>query len=145
MFISNHRYGVVGLKLAVESIIVRSGVVAVQNVVDYLLFADSTTCPLLKEHCLAYFLVRTDDIFMTKSITKLRESGKISFMVLAAVLNNEHALHYSERDDSNYSSLSVEQLRRKLFKKGLELDGSKKMLLARLREQRIIERGCKTV
>ena len=82
---------------------------------------------------------------MTKSITKLRESGKISFMVLAAVLNNEHALHYSERDDSNYSSLSVEQLRRKLFKKGLELDGSKKMLLARLREQRIIERGCKTV
>ena len=44
-----NRYGVVNLKLAVETALVELLVIIIQNVMDYLLFADAKICPLLKE------------------------------------------------------------------------------------------------
>ena len=134
------RYGVVGLKLAVEDMIVRSGVVSVLNVVDFLLFADAATAPLLKEYCISYFITRAKDILKSKSAWKLKESGDISFEVMEAMLKSKEKS--SDNGNESNSFLSIERLRKKLFKRGiLELDGSKKMLLARLHEQDIIERG----
>ena len=128
------RFGVVGLKLAVESSIIRLGIVNVQNVVDFLLFSDCLTLGLLKEYTLSYFVTRDKDIFKTKSASRLKESGKLSFEVIEAIINNEDTSQVSEHN--GYGILSVEQLRKKLAKRGvLDLDGSKEILVSRLREQ----------
>ena len=134
------RFGVVGLKLAVESSIIRLGIVNVQNVVEFLLFSDCLTLGLLKEYTLSYFVTRAKDIFKTKSASRLKQSGKLSFEVIEAIINNEDTSQASDHD--KYGMLSVEQLRRKLAKRGvLDLDGSKKMLVSRLREQQRIKQA----
>ena len=60
------RYGVVGLKLAMETALVDGLVINLNNVVDWILFADAKTCPLLKEYATSYFSAVAKDIFKDK-------------------------------------------------------------------------------
>ena len=45
-----NRYDVVGLKMAVENILVRERILDKKNVSDYILFSDAQSCALLKEY-----------------------------------------------------------------------------------------------
>ncbi|KAL7471652.1 hypothetical protein ACHAXS_011939 [Conticribra weissflogii] len=128
------RYGVVNLKLAVEHVIVGMGLISIHNVVDFLLFADAHSCALLRETAMAYFVARAKDIFKLKTSSKLSQSAELMHEIMFAVLYGESEL--SAPVESDYSTLSVSALRCKLNQKGLELDGSKKMLIARLEASR---------
>ena len=50
------RYGVVGLKLEAETSFVTSTTITLDNVIEYLLYADSVNCALIKEAVMDFIL-----------------------------------------------------------------------------------------
>lgn len=73
------------------------------------------------------------------------KSGDVTLEMMEAILCS-YLYVSSQNEDEDYRDLSVEQLRTRLFKEGIfDLDGSREMLIAQLREQKIIERGCSTI
>ncbi|KAL7553270.1 hypothetical protein ACHAWF_016525 [Thalassiosira exigua] len=123
-----NRFGVVGLKLAMETALVDSMAVTFGNAVDWLIFSDSKACPLLKECALSVCTARAVDIFDHDCFQKLKESPRLmeEFMREVAKASNNN-----DRFDDG-SSTSVNSLRKQLREKGLDIDGSKEMLISRL-------------
>ena len=124
-----NRYGVVGLKLAVETALVERHILSFETFVDWILFADAKMCPLLKEYATNYFSSRVKDILNSKKSEKLKESPKLmSELMLAATADpNDCFVQQTSR-------MSVDELRKALDGKGLDVDGSKEMLVSRLDE-----------
>lgn len=121
------RYGIVGLKVAVENTLVASCVINLSNVADYLLFADAKTCPLLKEYATSFFVARAKDILNSEYSEKLKESPKLlQELILATAENSDNGVH------SYHTGVSVSELRKELGKMNLDVDGSKEMLVSRL-------------
>lgn len=139
-----NRYGVIDLKLAVETALVELLVITVQNVMDYLLFADAKTCPLLKEYAVSFFVARASDLLTsTESKRKLRDAPELMEELMIAVTKDREM--YKERSkvgkamvrDRNQvlfhrPAMRVGELRRRLDEGGLDVDGSKEILVSRL-------------
>ena len=124
------RFDVVGLKLAVEAHLVACCVIDESNVVDYLLFAHSKTCPLLKEYAISYFVRRANDIINSKSMKKL-ESTELLPELMAAVVKNSDSI--ARVGGTGFEKMTVDELRKKLDEDGLDVDGSREMLVARIK------------
>ncbi|KAL7539388.1 hypothetical protein ACHAXR_009239 [Thalassiosira sp. AJA248-18] len=94
------------------------------NVVDWILFADAKTCALLKEHAKCYFAARVNDVLAQEESKKLEESPRLWREIMVDI----------SRDPSDCfgDNLSVDELRGKLDQMGLDVDGSKEMLVNRL-------------
>jgi len=122
------RFGIVGLKLAVEAILVESLVLRINTVADWLVFADSKTCPLLKEQATAYFASRSADILKCESSKLLKESPKLLTELLIEASKSSNESHFSG------GNASVDEMRKKLHARGLGVDGSKETLISRLQE-----------
>mmetsp|Transcript_18724 Transcript_18724/g.45027 ORF Transcript_18724/g.45027 Transcript_18724/m.45027 type:complete len:371 (+) Transcript_18724:126-1238(+) len=122
------RFGIVGLKLAVEAVLVESSVVRSHTVADWLVFADSKTCPLLKEQATAYFASRSADILKCESSKLLKESPKLLTELLIEASKSSNESHFSG------GNASVDEMRKKLHARGLGVDGSKETLISRLQE-----------
>jgi len=123
-----NRFGVIGLKLAAETALVESSVVTTENVADWLIFADSKTCPLLKEQATACFVSRSEDVLNSESSKYLKESPKLLTELMMEISKSANKAT-SFGDGRN---VSVNDLREQLHEKGLDVDGSKEMLIARL-------------
>jgi hypothetical protein len=115
-----NKYGLVGLKISVENVLVQERILDIENVADYLLFADAMSCPLLKEYAISFFLLHTRDVLNSEHSKKLLESTDLlkELIVLAT--------------DKSEGSATVTELRQELSKRGLDEDGSKEVLMARL-------------
>ena len=124
-----NRYGIVGLKLAVETALVKRCVVDMENAVDWILFADAKTCPLLKEHATNYFSVMAKDIIKSETWKKLKESPDLMEEMIFVMSNTPENDCFDQT-----SKMSVDELRKALNEKGLDVDGSKEMLVSRLDE-----------
>jgi len=68
------KFGVIPLKLAIETELVRNLVITAKNVTDSLIFAESKTCSLLKEAAMSYFVFRSADLLNSATQEKLSES-----------------------------------------------------------------------
>ncbi|KAL9187271.1 hypothetical protein ACHAXT_001374 [Thalassiosira profunda] len=95
------------------------------NLIDWLLFADAKTCPLIKEYAMALFRLRPKDFL---SNGRLTESPSLMQELLVASSDND------ERLGGTAKAMSVDELRKALHEKGLDVDGSKEMLVARLQD-----------
>ena len=124
-----NRYGVVGLKLAVETALVETNIITMDNVVDWIVFADAKTCPLLKEHATNYFSVMAKDIIKSETWKKLKESPDLMEEMIFAMSNTPENDCFDQT-----SKMSVDELRKELNEMGLDVDGSKEMLVSRLDE-----------
>lgn len=122
------RYGLIGLKQRVEATLVESLIVDKTNVADWLIFSDAKTCPLLKEYATLYFLSRSADILKSDRSKLLKESPKLLTELLLEMSKNSDT---DERFDDE-SNLSVNELRKQLHEKDLDIDGSHEMLVSRL-------------
>jgi len=143
-----NRFGVVDLKLAVETALVELLVITVQNVMDYLLFADAKTCPLLKEYAISFFVTRASDLLASEeskrklrdapelmeelmiAITKDREMFKERSKAGKAMVRDRNQVLFHQPATSNRAT--VGELRRRLDERGLDVDGSKEILVSRL-------------
>ena len=135
------RYDVVGLKIATETALVCSCIIDVNNVADWLQYADAKTCPLLKEYALSYFAVRARDVFKTESYkSNMRDSPKLMEEIIMVVQTSSEDSRFGASHNMRMrlgasvasNMLSVDKLRASLDRLGLDVDGSREMLVSRL-------------
>jgi hypothetical protein len=119
-------FGIVQLKLSIESSLVKVLSFTPENVTKYILFADAMTCPLLKERAVSYFVSRAKDIMKHESSAGLYESGDLMHELMLAILDADQPF------DTGYMAMPVEVIREKLSVYSLDLDGTKEVLAARL-------------
>ena len=101
------------------------------NVMDNLLFADSKNCALLKEAAMD-FLVKN----RTEAVQKLsfeNAPGSLMSDLLMAV-NREMDDGGAGSNAGDLGTMRVNELRKMLHEKGLDVDGSREMMIARLQE-----------
>jgi hypothetical protein len=82
------RYGMIELKLLVETYLVAYRVIRRHNVADMLLFADAKNCALLKEYAFAYAISRSRDIINSELSAKLKESNSLLQELFVAAAEN---------------------------------------------------------
>ena len=119
-----NKYELVDLKMAVEHVLVRVRILTTENVSDYILFADAQSCPLLKEYAITFLRLNAKEVIESEHSKCLKESGELlaEIMVLFAGGNEGE------------ETLTVNELRKELGKRDLDVDGSKEALVSRLEE-----------
>ena len=122
----SNRFEVTRLKMIVENKMVRERIMTKENVSDYILFADAHCCPLLKEYAVSYFFLYRREILESHHSKHLKESAELLSEIIM--------LTEPENEDDYTECLNVNELRKKLGKRKLDVDGSKDALVARLKE-----------
>ena len=122
------KYGVVGLKLEAEAAFVTATTITFHNAIDNLLYADGKNCALLKETVMD-FLVENGKEAMTKLSFKDVPGDVIPDLLAAMHRGKEKGSATSAND---FSTMRVNNLRKMLHEKGLDVDGSREMMIARL-------------
>lgn len=128
-----NRFGLESLKLTVENTMVESLVIDTEDeFVDFLLFADSKTCPLLKEYAISYFVARAQDIMQSDSWKKLDKCIELKEELMVEM--SKCTQKRDARFNNTPKSMGIDCLRKNLAKRKLDIDGSKEMLISRLQE-----------
>ena len=125
------KYGVVHLKLEAEACYVNSTTISVDNMMDNLLYADSKNCALLKEAVIDFVVENGQDIIGKVSFDDVPGS-MITDILTATTREKKKSANSGEGD---LSTMRVSELRKKLDEKGLDVDGSREAMIARLKEQ----------
>ena len=127
-----NRFGVVGLKLLAESKVVQSDI-SIETASDLILYADAKDCALLKEKVVDYFVANAEHIRKTASFQNVKESNTILDELMEALLCKKVLRSFSLGEkDADYESMRVNLLRKILGVRGLDVDGSREMLIQRL-------------
>mmetsp|Transcript_25452 Transcript_25452/g.46035 ORF Transcript_25452/g.46035 Transcript_25452/m.46035 type:complete len:152 (-) Transcript_25452:108-563(-) len=123
------KYGVVNLKLEAEACYAKHTTFTVDNVLDNLLYADAKNCALLKEAVMDFIVENGRDIIGKVSFEDV--PGSMMTDLLTAVTRGK------KKDDGprDYDTMRVSTLRKKLHEKGLDIDGSREMMIGRLKEK----------
>ena len=127
---ASNRYGVATLKLEAEACLVDGTMFSLENVKELLLYAESKNCALLKEVAMDFLVNKKDEVI-----------GKISFNDapgnlmndLFAALAREPNRAVGGNGENEYNTMRIYELRQIVHKKGLEVDGSREMLIASLK------------
>jgi hypothetical protein len=130
-----NRYGVVSLKLEAEACFVRDTIFTLENVMEHLLYAESMNCALLKEAAMDFIIENSAEVMDKISINDLL-TPTLMRDVLAAVSRGMKKLGGRDGDgggDSRFNSMRICELRCESHEKGLNVDGSREMLIAALK------------
>jgi hypothetical protein len=131
-----NRYGVVNLKLEAEAYFVRATTFSLENVMEQLLYAESMNCALLKEAAMDYLIENSAAVIDKISFNDLL-TPTLMRDVFAAVSRGKKNLGVGcgkdGDDDSRFNSMRISELRQEAHKKGLNVDGSREMLIAALK------------
>ena len=106
----------------------KSTKITMDNVIDNLLYADSMNLALLKEVVMD-FLVANHDEAVTKDFTDV-PSYLMRELLVAVGRKVKDGKYDSSKD--NYTSMYVSELRMKLAKVGLDVDGSREAMIEAL-------------
>ncbi|KAL7481095.1 hypothetical protein ACHAW6_007586 [Cyclotella cf. meneghiniana] len=127
-----NRYGVVGLKLLAESKVVHTEI-SIESASDLILYADANDCALLKEKVMDFFVSHAEEIRRTPSFQRIEESAHVMVELMDALLSKRLLRSFALGEkDLEYSSMGVNLLRTKLEERGLDVDGSREVLIKRL-------------
>jgi hypothetical protein len=124
------RFGVASLKLEAEACLVEATVFTVENVMDHLLYADSKNCALLKEAALDFMLENKVEVL--KKVSLKDAPGGLLGDFLAAVARGEATSGNITSSEDQFNIMRISQLRQKAHENGLNVDGSREMLIAAL-------------
>ena len=139
-------YECVPMKLYFESVIVEKFLTA-KNAAWMLMFADATSCALLKEAAIGVFLAEPETVKKNLAWSQVEESNRLLKELVGAYVssrgnsgNNHDAA--AAADDDEADRLDVTALREELQRAGLEVDGSRGVLVNRwktLRSSPVVE------
>lgn len=127
---ASDKYGVPNLKLEAEVCLVGTTMFSVENIIDLLLYADSKNCALLKEAAMDYNVINKVEVL--KKVSFKDAPGTLISDVLAAVARRYETGVKGESED-DFSTLRISDLRRKVHEMGMDVDGSREMLLTVLK------------
>lgn len=94
-----NRFDLSELKISVENILVGRRTVNKENVSDWILFAESHSCPLMKEYAVSYLALHAKEVLASEHSKRLRESAELLSEII--VLTN----------NTNADDMTVTQLR----------------------------------
>ncbi|KAL3784573.1 hypothetical protein ACHAW5_009165 [Stephanodiscus triporus] len=133
-----NQFGVVGLKILAETKIIEAGI-SISNFSDLILYADAKNCALLKERSIEFYVLNAKEVRRHPSYLRVKESASILDELMDALLSRPIRRSSSSGDDDvDYETMGVNLLRRKLDILGLDVDGSKEMLIQRLRKVELV-------
>ena len=112
-----NRYRVSGLTSIVESTLVSRCAIGVSNVADCILFAEANSCPLLKQHAIAYFVAQSNDSLRSDSLDELLESGSLMREIMSAMSDKNGSSGKYAADTDAAESMSAYQQLMKLYEK----------------------------
>jgi hypothetical protein len=121
---------VTNLKLEAEARFVLLTTITLENAMELLHFADSKNCALLKEVVMDFILRSKIAIIENKILSGAREG--VGNDILAAIAREEAKSGAAGCDENIYSSMGISDLRRRVHEKGLDVDGSREMLISAL-------------
>jgi hypothetical protein len=129
--VANH-FGCKGLKLLAEAELVESGI-RVDTAADLILIGDAMNCALLKEAAIDFFAKNAESVKASSGWAKIRESvALMDELIEVLVVNKKRSAPADADEERDYKRLCVSTLRGKLEVKGLDVDGSREMLISRL-------------
>ena len=131
-----NEYGCTGLKLAAEAELARGGI-ATENAAELILFADATNCALLKEVAMEY----AEAVMASTGYEQVAESPAILREMMTEMVSGSKKRSSDDTvvNEREYKRMRVATLRQELDTKGLDVDGSKKMLVSRLEEAAVAQ------
>ena len=115
---------------------VNTTIFSVENVKDLLIYADSKNCALLKEATMDYILENNNVVL--EHVRFDDAPGSLVSDVLAAIArvkirkDGAGAAKAVKNSASRFNSMRISELRRMVHDKGLDVDGSREMLIASL-------------
>jgi len=125
------KYGVVNLKLEAEASFVVGATFTIENVMELLLYAESKNCALLKEASMDYIVENKAEVI--KKLSFADAPGTLMRDLLVATARGERNVGGADVNvESQYDSLRISELRKKSHERGLNVDGSREMLIAAL-------------
>ena len=124
------KFGVSNLKLEAEAHYVNSLTITLDNAMEHFQYADSKNLALLKEAILDFIVKNKAEIVKKKLLSN--SPVDLSNEILAAMMRRENVFQAGGGTDDDLDSMGISELRRKAFEKGLEVDGSREMLIAAL-------------
>ena len=139
------RYGIVNLKVEAEVRYVKDEstekAMTLDTAIEMLRFAESKNCPLLREHAVAFIMVTiaksgdTMDLMDSFKNFPISESILKEILCMVATLVVRTAkLTGVKANEKKFRTIGM--LRKELSTKGLEIDGSRQVLMARLEENK---------
>lgn len=135
ILVAADRVGCTQLKLYVESVIVEKFLTAT-DAADWLIFADSFSCALLREAALNLFKSDTITVRESESWAKILESNRLLRELLDLFIfpSWDSSIVYTENVRNNVDQMDVASLRDRLQAVNLEMDGSREVLVKRLKQ-----------
>jgi hypothetical protein len=125
------KYGVVNLKLEAEASLVEATTFTIENVMEHLLYAESKNLALLKEVTMDFIVDNKSEVIKKLSFNDL--PGALMRDLLVATARGERNVGGADVTvDRKYYSLRISELRKLAHEKGLNVDGSREMLIAAL-------------
>ncbi|EED91771.1 predicted protein [Thalassiosira pseudonana CCMP1335] len=126
------RFGVTTLKIEAEVRHLKyCSKFTVDNAVDTFLYADSKQCALLKEAATNFILENAVDILKSDAFKSMPGDKSLMSEILMGVARNKKQRSGAKPND--YEAMSVNELRVRLYDRKLDIDGSREMLVARLK------------
>jgi len=129
------RFGCTGLKLAAEAELSTVGITT-ENTAELILFADAANCAMLKEVAMEFFVKNAHEVMSSEGYEQVKESPAVLAELVAAMASGSKKRPASSDADAgrDFKRMRVATLRQKLDDKGLDVDGSKDMLVSRLED-----------
>ena len=127
------KYGLINLKLEAEAWYVASTKLTFENVMENLHLADTINCALLREAVMDFIVRRNDETLVRNTLAGAPEG--LANDILAAVARRDRRLGIVG-DNHNVNAMCISALRRRAHSSGLDVDGSREMLISSLLEDK---------
>jgi hypothetical protein len=129
------RFGCKGLKLVAEAELA-SSCITVDTAADMILIGDAKNCALLKEAAIDFFAANLESVISSPGWANIRESAALLAEVMEVLAKKKKRPAPDNADEErDYKRMRVSTLRRKLDEKGIDIDGSRDVLINRLEER----------
>lgn len=125
------KYGVTNLKLHAEAYYVSSLILDSNNLMENIHFAQAKNCALLREAVIDYIVENMATTVENQSLSQF-PFDLINDVLVAVIRKAKVDNTYDGEECSELSIMSVSELRHRAHVKGLDVDGSREMLISSL-------------
>ena len=129
---ASNRYGVATLKLEAEACLVESTTFSLDNVMEHLIYADSMNCALLKEAAMDFIVENKIKVIETMTSFDDVPSNLMRDLLTAVARGEREEGGVGGENENLFTTMRINELRKKAHEKGLDVDGSREMLIATL-------------
>jgi hypothetical protein len=127
------RYGVATLKLEAEACLMEGTTFSLENVKEHLLYAESKNCALLKEVAMDFLVSKKDEV-IGKMISFDDVPSTLMRDLFVAFAREPNRPGSTANGENIFNTMRISELRRMVHERGLDVDGSREMLIAALKQ-----------